>query len=180
MQTSSTAILSTTPEEGVRVLKQAVTERTHWRIRTGRGEDAARFVIEKPVRYSLGRGWPITATYTIVGGFRQTANGQTTLQYFVSGQPWIPFFHSALFISALVVFTLLLGGLVFSPMMVNRWIGVLLLGVIIAVIVGYGWFAYRSYQGHLKELARFMDEFAQRMGLGSGGDGMLLANSPHP
>jgi hypothetical protein len=163
----STTTLLTTPESGIRALKQAAAGRPHWRIRTGGAGDAARFVIEKQVRYQLVRGWPMTATYTIMGSFQQTVNGETTLRYAVSGQPWIPAFQATFFITLLAIFTLFLGGLVFSPMMVNQWIGVLLLGVMVVIILAYGWFAYRSYQGHLKELRDFMETFAQAAAISS-------------
>lgn len=154
-----------TPQESLRALERAVAQRLDWRILTGSGDDPPRFVIEKPVRYDLIRGWPMVATYRITGGFQQTQSGTTTLCYAVSGQAVIPFIHAALPISVLLAITLLLGSFVFSPTIVNQWIGILLLGVLQMSAFVYGWIAYHSYRGHLRELRRFMEAFAQQTGI---------------
>jgi len=119
------------------------------------------FVIEKRVRYDLIRGWPMYTVYQIIGGFHKDQSGKTTLQYGVSGQGAVPLFHAAIIIIALLAITLLLGSFVFSPATNANWIAVLLMGVLLLSAVGYGVFAYRSYQGHLKELDHFMQQFAQ-------------------
>lgn len=120
-------------------------------------------MIEKQIRYQLLRGWPLTATYQIIGGFQTNKNGETILSYAVSGQPGVPFFHMAFNVSWLLLITFLLASLVFSPTIGDNWIGVLLMLVLLATIVLYVWFSYRNYQGHLKELNQFMEAFAQRL-----------------
>lgn len=169
MKHQSTVTLTTLPHESLRALESAVAQRSNWRILTGdskhkdEGESKFRFVIEKQVRYDLIRGWPMVATYRIMGRFQPDQRGETTLRYTVSGEGGVPLFHAAVLIGAMLAITPLLGMAVFNPTTVNRWIGILLIGVLLASIAGYGWFAYRSYQGHLRELSRFMEDFAQRM-----------------
>jgi Flp pilus assembly protein TadB len=85
------------------------------------------------------------------------------LHYAVSGQPGVPFFYTAFNVSWLLLITFLLGSFIFSPTIGGNWIGVLLLFVLLATLMLYVWYSYRSYQGHLKELSRFMQEFAQRL-----------------
>lgn len=119
------------------------------------------FVIEKRVRYDLIRGWPMYTVYQIIGGFHKDQNGTTTLQYGVSGQGAVPLFHAAIIIIVLLAITLFLGSFVFSTASSGSPIAVLLMGILVLSTVLYGVFAYRSYQGHLKELNRFMQEFAQ-------------------
>jgi hypothetical protein len=86
------------------------------------------------------------------------------LHYAVSGQPGVPFFYTAFNVSWLLLITFLLGSFVFSPTIAGNWIGILLLIVLLVTIVVYVWFAYHSYHGHLQELNRFMEAFAQQVG----------------
>jgi hypothetical protein len=164
MKNQSTLTLSALPQDSLRALQRAVAQRFDWRMMTGRQDDQPRFVIEKRVRYDFFRGLPTYALYHISGSFQQTQSGQTVLQYVVSGQSTVPLFQAALNIGILLVMTVLLGSVVFSPSLGGNWIGILLLGVLMMTMLGYGWYAYRSYQGNLRELNRFMEEFAQGMG----------------
>lgn len=141
-----------------------MAQRFNWRILTGDKNDHTRFGIEKQVLYQLIRGWPLAATYQIIGGFQADKNGETVLSYAVSGQPGVPFFYATFNVSWLLLITFLLASFVFSPTIGGNWIGILLLFVLLTTIVLYVWYSYRSYQGHLKELNRFMQEFAQRLG----------------
>jgi hypothetical protein len=154
-------LVAMSPQQSLQTLKSAVAQRFNWRILTGDKNDYTRFVIEKQVHYQLIRGWRLTATYQIIGGFQANQNGETVLSYAVSGQPGVPFFHTAFNVSWLLFITFLLASFVFSPTIDANWVGVLLLFVLLATIVLYGWYSHRSYQGHLNELNRFMQEFAQ-------------------
>jgi len=165
MKKQSTLTLTTLPQESLHALERAVAQRFHWRITTGGADDQPRFLIEKQVRYDLARRWQMVALYQIIGSFQKTKRGETILHYVVSGQGGVPLFHAALHVSVLLIMTLLIGSIVFSLGIAGNWIGILLLGVLLVSIVVYGLFAYRNYQGHLQELNRFMEEFAERMAI---------------
>jgi hypothetical protein len=164
MTQQATLILTTQPQESLSALKSAVAQRFNWRILTGGGDDQPRFVIEKYVLYRLVRGWPMHGLYQVIGSFQSNPNGDTTLRYVVSPQPWIPLLSAAIFITPFVVITVYLGTTTSTPNIGGKPLGPLLVGIMLAIIGGYCWYAYRSYQGHLRELSRFMEEFAQRMG----------------
>ena len=159
--------LTATPSESLRALEIAVAQRPQWRLMRGGSDDLPRFVIEKRVRYDLLRSLPLYAVYQVIGGFQKNQNGETTLQYTVSGQPWIAMFHAGSLIGGLLIFTFLLSSFVFSPTMVNQWVGVLLIGVMLVATFVYGVFAYRSYKEHLRELSRFMEAYAQGRSIGA-------------
>lgn len=162
----STLTLVTSPQESLHALQRAVAQRFNWRIMTGGKEDHLRFIIEKRVRYDFIRGVPTYALYQIMGSFQKTTSGDTALHYAVSGNSSIPFFYASLHISILLVVTFLVGSIVFSPPTAGNWIGILLFGVLLVTILAYGLFAYHNYyQGPLRELNRFMEEFAQQAGI---------------
>jgi ammonia channel protein AmtB len=107
----------------------------------------------------------MNALYHITGGFQTTGHGETTIRYVVSGQVGIPLMHAAFQIGLLAIVTLMLVALAFSPDMAgNRTVPLLALFMLITTAV-YTWFAYRSYQKHLKELNSFMEDFARHMGI---------------
>lgn len=103
----------------------------------------------------------MSAQYHIIGGFQKTSTGATTLHYGVSGEVGIPFMHAAINVIVLLVFTFFLGLLAFNSSFGGNWISMALFGVLLATTVGYTWYAYRSYRGHLNELNRFMEAFAR-------------------
>jgi hypothetical protein len=157
-------MLSTQPQESLRSLQQAVTGHSNWRILTGGENDQPRFVIEKPVRYRMSRGWQMDATYQVIGGFQQSKSGETTLRYAVSGKPGIPFFHTVLIVAPLLIIAFMLGSLAFNPSTGGNLIAIALAAVLLVSAIGYMIFAYRSYQKHLQDLNHFMEAFAQRRG----------------
>ena len=163
MVKQSTITLTALPQESLRPLEKSVARQSGWRILTAGEDDQPRFVIEKPVGYTISRGWRMHSTYRITGSLQKTKSGDTALQYAVSGQAGVPIFQAALTIGVLLVMTILLGALAFSPGIRGNWVGIALLGVMIVTILLYGLFAYRNYQGHLKELNRFMEEFAEKI-----------------
>jgi hypothetical protein len=61
----------------------------------------------------------------------------------------------------MVIIILLLDSIVFMTITARHWLGIPLLVVMIAILAGYGVYAYRSYQGHVSEINRFMEEFTQ-------------------
>jgi hypothetical protein len=163
MEQETTVTLHTLPQESMDALKSAVAGHFQWRILTGGTDDQPRFVIEKQVRYNLARGLRMTALYQIAGQFQKTKSGDTAMQYTVSGQSGIPIFQAAVTILIVLAFAIFLGLSVFSPGMGNNGIGILLVGFLLLIAVVYGWFAYRNYQGHLRECSRFMEDFAEQI-----------------
>lgn len=155
--------LTAAPQDSLRALERAVGGKFDWRIQTGGDSERPRFVIEKKVPYELARGLKIEALYQIIGGLEGSPDGKTLLKYAVSAQSWVPFIYSASVMAVLGVFTFLLTSMVSGLGMTGNPIGVLLVVVMLATMIGYGWLAYRSYQGHLRELHQFMTEFAQRL-----------------
>jgi hypothetical protein len=154
--------LTTAPQESLRALERAVAGKFEWRIQAGGEADRPRFVVEKKVPYELMRGAQIHALYQIIGGFEGSSDGKTLLRYAVSAQSWVPFFYSAVVMMVLGLFTGLLASLVSGLGMTGNPIGFLLVAVMLMTMIGYGWLAYQSYRGHVRELQQFMAEFAQR------------------
>lgn len=150
--------------DSLSTLEKAVAQRSNWRILTKGTANEQRFVIEKQVRYNFVRGFSMYATHRITGNFQQTLGRETRLHYEISGQSGIAILHAAFYIGILLIFTVLLGSVVFHPQMVNQWVGVLLLVILIIVTIAYGLYAYRSYQAQIKELQQFMEEFTQSLG----------------
>jgi len=163
MTNPSTLTLTTPPDESLRALERAVAARFHWRILTGGAHDRPRFIIEKQVRYNLLRGWDVYGLYRVTGRFEQTTDGETALIYTVSGQRATPLLQAGLFLGGFLVITLLLASLVLSPELAGNRIGLALLGVMVASMVVYAVVAVRGYRGHLAELTRFMEAYAQRV-----------------
>ncbi len=144
------------------MLESAVSRRFDWRIMSNRN-DQPRFVIDRRVRYDLLRGWTVYAHLHIVGSFQKSPSGATLLRYNISGSG-VPLYHAVLNVVLLLVFALLLGSLVSSITVPNRWIGIVLVGVLLMAAAAVSWFAYRSYRSQMQELNGFMVDFARRMG----------------
>lgn len=165
MQKEVTITLVTSPQDSLHALERAVSGRFNWRILIGGKTDAPRFVIEKQVRYAFLRGLPLHARHKIMGSFEPNGSGETQLEYAVLGDGGPAIMNAVVWIIALLVVTVALAMIVFNPRMVNQWIGVLLMLVMVVMIGAYVAFAYRNYQGHLRELDAFMQDFAQQMGI---------------
>lgn len=161
MEQLTTVTLTTPPRKCLRALKNAAAEQhPNWYIRSGGDDDQPRFVIEKKVNHQLVRGMPTSTVFKIMGSFDDAGNGQTRLQYGVSGQPAMPFIQAVVFSSVLLIMALFLVMSFSSPQFSGNLIGWLLVGVLVVSAGLYAWFSYRSYQGHLKELRQFMEKFA--------------------
>jgi cytochrome bd-type quinol oxidase subunit 1 len=156
--------LDTTPQEGLRALQNEVAQRFDWRLLANTQDEQPRFVIEKRVNYPFVRGVNIYGLYQVIGDFDKAKSGDTTLRYTVSGQPGVPLVYAFMIMSMLLVFTLLITATVFSPPLRGNPIGVLLVFFMVGMLLVYGWYAYRRYQGHVRELHRFMEKFCEEHG----------------
>jgi hypothetical protein len=163
MNTQTSLTLTTSPQDSLHALERAVSGRFNWRILVGGKTDAPKFVIEKQVRYGFLRGLPLTAKHKITGSFQPNGNGATQLEYVVSGDGGPAIMNAVVWVITLLVVTVSLAMIVFNPRMVNQWIGILLMMVMVVTIGAYVVFAYRNYQGHLRELSAFMEAFSQQL-----------------
>lgn len=161
MNNSSTITIKVLPQDGLRKLEKAVAQRFDWRLRTGGSPEQPRFVIEKRVRYSLMRGYPLDVLYQVNGKFQRTMGEGTTLHYAVSGQPGSAFIQAAFYIAILVAIGFLLQVALSDPMFSANWISTPLALVLYIAAAVYAWFTYRRYQTQMRELEQFMQEFIQ-------------------
>lgn len=148
------------PEFAFKTLKSEVAARQSWRLMSPSDTDQPRFIIEKEVKYWLINYLSLDARYQVVGRFEKTRTGDTALYYSVVGQPWIPFFHAAVYVIAMLAFTLLFALAFFSPPMVVNLVSYLLVGGLLGATVLYAMYAYCRYHWHIREMHRFMEEFA--------------------
>lgn len=159
--TTETLTLNAAPQDALRMLEKTVQTRLNWRIMTGGTHDQPRFVIEKPVRYNVLRGLNVIALFQVAGNLQPNQQGGTTLYYIVSGQSGIPLLLAGINLALLLGLAGVVGALAFSPTMGNTLVGVLPVGFILLAAALYGVFAYRSYQGHVRELHHLMRDVAQ-------------------
>lgn len=163
MPQENSVILPTLPQESLSILERMVAARFDWRIFAQDSSEQPRFLIEKQVRYYLMRGWTLEGVFQIAGSFYKTKSGETELRYDVSGHINAPLIQAALRIGFIVLILVPLTMVAFGPNIPRSWVNYALPGVLLAAIVIYGWFSYRSYREHLREMHRFIEKFTDEL-----------------
>lgn len=157
-------ILPTLPQESLEILERMVAGRFDWRIFAQQKSEQPRFLIEKQVRYFLLRGWSLDGLFQITGRFHKTKSGATELRYDISGQINAPLIQAGTHISLLLLVLVPLSMIAFGPNIPRGWLNYALPGVLLASIAIYAWLSYRSYQGHLRDMHRFIEMFVNNAG----------------
>jgi hypothetical protein len=163
MPQENSVLLSTLPQESLSILERMVAARFNWRIFSPETSEQPRFLIEKQVRYYLMRGWTLEGVFQIAGSFYKTKSGETELRYEVSGHINAPLIQAVLLIGFIALILVPLTMVAFGPNIPRSWVSYALPGVLVAIMVFYGWFSYRCYQGHLQEMHRFMQKFTDEL-----------------
>jgi uncharacterized membrane protein len=155
--------LSTSSAVSFDTLRRAVDAKDHWRMRTSSEGAAGSFAIEKPVSYTLLRGWSMTTVHRIIGHLERIDDHTTRLVFRIDTDWGVPLFHAGLHTGILLIMTFLIGMVVFSPMMPHSGVSFVLVGVLGLTTVVYAAYAYRRYQAHGTELYQFMIDVAQHL-----------------